>query len=319
MNNKQQPERISGSQLWNNFKDAYDIEKGWIYTFRELTLRPGQVLKEYVEGDRRMVNPIKYALMSITITVIAQLIENLIYPSSEVFGPGSLEDRIGDYIFPLLAVLCFSGVLYLLNLKKGFNFFEYFIVFIYSFSHAMLLTAILWDILLAQLYHLFGIKNFSIINEITGTVILVLILLYMFWVIKVFLNIKFWRSLLNASVILVVLVLVMNFMFMAMDRIFINEHTDIGLTIVESQPQIGWFDVIDKVEVETIDPLGPSSKAGIHTGDIILKINGEIVYSDTFYESIFRYDPGETVVMTIERNGKELDYAIHLSSRKITE
>ena len=319
MQNNQTPERISGKQLWRNFKDAYDIERGWIYTFRELTLRPGKLLKQYIEGDRRLVNPIKYALMAITITVIAQLLESLIYPSSEVYGPSNVQEQVENYIFPLLAALSISIVLYLLNLKKGYNYFEYFIMVIFSFSHAMLLIAIIWDIVLVQLYHLFGINDYSLITDVTAIVTIGLLLIYMFWVIKVFLNIGVWRTLLNVLVSQVLLIVSMFYAILVMDKLFTNEYTYVGLSIVDSEPRVMWTDVVDRIEVKALDPAGPASKAGIQPGDVILKINNERVYSNSFYESLSRYDPGETIVVTLLRDGKEIELAVHLLSHNKLE
>ena len=40
-----------------------DVKLPWLYTIRELSIHPGKVCREYVEGKRiRYVNPLKYAL-----------------------------------------------------------------------------------------------------------------------------------------------------------------------------------------------------------------------------------------------------------------
>ena len=61
-----------------------DVKLPWLYTIRELSIHPGKVCHEYVEGKRiRYVNPLKYALY---ITAIVSFVFHLL-PGSELVRP----------------------------------------------------------------------------------------------------------------------------------------------------------------------------------------------------------------------------------------
>ena len=312
MEKNQTPEKISGKQLWYQFKDAYDIEKGWLYTFLELTLRPGKVLRNYIAGDRRLINPIKYALMAISITVAASLLASLFNTGNEASGVTSLEDNIVIYVLPLISVVCFASVLFLLNVKKGYNFFEYFFVIIYCISHAMIFTSIIWDICLFPVYHFRWVEDNSIIDEILGTAIFLMMIAYMFWVVKVFLQLSFFRTLLNISAIIVLFIVFINVSMVAMDYFFVNTKTYLGLGVSDLDQEVSWFKSGNAVVVSSVNDNSPASKAGILIGDTILKIEGETADPYFFYETIFRFDPGEIIVLTISREGKELEFPVRL-------
>ncbi len=52
--------------------DAFDMNRGLLFTALELSRRPGAAIRAYVEGDRaRFTNPVKYFLIMATITTLA--------------------------------------------------------------------------------------------------------------------------------------------------------------------------------------------------------------------------------------------------------
>jgi S1-C subfamily serine protease len=134
----------------------------------------------------------------------------------------------------------------------------------------------------------------------------------MFWVIKVFLGIKFWRTVLNIFLSMVFFVVLFYMTLQILDNIFINENTYLGLTITDTTAEMGWIKSRDTVRVATIDPKGPAGEAGILVRDVILRVNGEKMYSDIFYETILSYDPGETILVNIRRDTLELELAVTL-------
>ena len=59
-----------------------------------------------------------------------------------------------------------------------------------------------------------------------------------------------------------------------------------------------------------------AQNAGIKEGDLILRVNGEeITISNTLSEIILKYNPGETVILKILRNGQELNVDVVLGER----
>ncbi len=70
------------------------------------------------------------------------------------------------------------------------------------------------------------------------------------------------------------------------------------------------------VWVKELDPQGSAAQAGIQQNDIIIKINGKNVTSGPeLREMIGRSKVGESVSLTLVRNGKEKDVAVRLKTR----
>jgi S1-C subfamily serine protease len=70
------------------------------------------------------------------------------------------------------------------------------------------------------------------------------------------------------------------------------------------------------VWVKELDPQGSAAQAGIQINDIITKINGKNVTSGPeLRELIGRSKVGESVSLTLVRNGKEKDIAVRLKTR----
>ena len=64
-----------------------------------------------------------------------------------------------------------------------------------------------------------------------------------------------------------------------------------------------------------IVPGGPADEAGLRAGDVILAIDGEAVQgSSELIVAIRSRNPGETVTLTVRRNGQEQDYQVTLGA-----
>jgi 2-alkenal reductase len=66
-------------------------------------------------------------------------------------------------------------------------------------------------------------------------------------------------------------------------------------------------------------PGGPADQAGIQEGDIILAIGDERIQGQTtFTEALFANAPGDTVVVTVLRDGQERQFEVTLAQRDVT-
>jgi S1-C subfamily serine protease len=55
-------------------------------------------------------------------------------------------------------------------------------------------------------------------------------------------------------------------------------------------------------------PGSPADKAGVKPGDIILKVNDDVIGKNGNMSSILgQYRPGNTVVLTVLRDGKQIE------------
>ena len=60
--------------------------------------------------------------------------------------------------------------------------------------------------------------------------------------------------------------------------------------------------------VESLDPDGPATKAGLRRGDVLLKINGEAISGvRPVMDKIVESRPGTKLTISVIRNGKPLD------------
>ena len=66
-------ERIDGKYIWTEIRRVLNIDKGILYTIKELFLRPGNAIQEFLLYDRmRLVKPIIFVIFSSLIFIVAQ-------------------------------------------------------------------------------------------------------------------------------------------------------------------------------------------------------------------------------------------------------
>lgn len=75
--NNQAPQslsRLSMAKLWKDVMIAFDLEKGLLYTFYSLLIRPHKAVHSYLFEDRsRLTNPFKFLAISITLSTFILL------------------------------------------------------------------------------------------------------------------------------------------------------------------------------------------------------------------------------------------------------
>ena len=72
------------------------------------------------------------------------------------------------------------------------------------------------------------------------------------------------------------------------------------------------------VKVEKVMEDSPSEKAGIQNNDVLLKLNGEKLYSsDQISKMLHNYEPNQKVEMTIQREGKLKNVKVTLGEKEV--
>lgn len=132
-------ERIDGKYIWSEISSVLNFDKGIFYTIKELFLRPGQTVREFLIYDRkRLVKPIIFVIFSSLFFVIAQQILG--------FNTGSAPDNIEsegvkkafDWVgknFGIVNIVLgfFIGFwIRLFFLKSKFNIYEIFILVFFT-------------------------------------------------------------------------------------------------------------------------------------------------------------------------------------------
>ena len=91
------------------------------------------------------------------------------------------------------------------------------------------------------------------------------------------------------------------------------EHAQIGVTV---SPAVSSDDITGiGAQIERVTPDSAGAKAGLKKGDIITAVNGNPVgSSNALVASIRGYQPGETVTVTYQRNGRTSETKVTLQS-----
>jgi hypothetical protein len=114
---------------------VFHVDKGFFYTFKELILRPGKTLREYLDGKRvKHYRPFAYVLLMSTIYILAS--KGFHYLEIKIEHPKGYEEKLGSSNFfkQYLSVFLFimipfaSLVTWLVLIKERYNYWEHFLV-----------------------------------------------------------------------------------------------------------------------------------------------------------------------------------------------
>ena len=87
----------------------------------------------------------------------------------------------------------------------------------------------------------------------------------------------------------------------------------IGVAIYDSA--VSFFSSETEVVIESVEKDSPAENAGLRSGDVITKIEGDEVENSSYFKyKLYGYDIGDTIKITVERNGKERTFDVKLSS-----
>lgn len=171
-------ERLKLSKLKDYLMELFNIEKGWLYTFWELTIHPGKVINNYLFHDRsRLVKPVGFLLLSVAVS--AFLTVNFIDMKSTfnqgfeagAGTPGPLSEgtqKAMDYA--MQKMLEYFNVLILVTIPfLALSSYIFFKKFKYFYTEHLVINMYLaayltfWYILLFPLYSIIGYNTFSLI------------------------------------------------------------------------------------------------------------------------------------------------------------
>ncbi|MBK6997133.1 MAG: DUF3667 domain-containing protein [Lewinellaceae bacterium] len=139
--------RITFLQVFKEFRQhLIHFETGFLFTMKELMLRPGYTIREYLEGKRvKHIKPLKFALWATAISfVVLHFLGNdkLLLENIEHNGPNSIKSqaivqKLSAWIFNnpsilqlfIIPTIAFSSWLFFR--KKGYNYAEHIVISAY--------------------------------------------------------------------------------------------------------------------------------------------------------------------------------------------
>jgi hypothetical protein len=136
----------------------FDLDKGWLRTARELTLKPGAMIGRYVRGDRKVyANPFAYLVVGTAVSILVQKAvhfqEKMIASSHTAMMESPLQLEFAKRFSELLSqnalyvsigiVVPLALLLRLFFLRSGYNIAESFVFALYSVGHLALLGFVL--------------------------------------------------------------------------------------------------------------------------------------------------------------------------------
>lgn len=198
--------RLDSEYIINDLPSAFfSLDKGFLFTLKELFTRPGHTIREFIEGKRiKLYKPVAfYIIMGTAFILSANLLNKNTIIGDIISGMESAieeENQKGQginsflnselfefilqyevYIFGLLIPI-FSYMTYKLFKKENYNYIEHLVLNFYSSGFVMLIYAIFWLIL------------FKDINNEFAIIPLVLGIGHKFWTFKQFFSTVRWNK-----------------------------------------------------------------------------------------------------------------------------
>jgi len=164
--------RLVWQAITNDLKtQLLEWDLPWFYTIKELTLRPGKVIREYIDGHRaKYVNPMKYVVYVIAIgsVIVALLPDNLLMHTLDYMADEPQNPLAKGLVSNPAIILMLASPLAVLFLRVAFwnsplNRTEMYCFVFYVIGHAALIVYLIL-ILAAITYAVFPVEvplNFS--------------------------------------------------------------------------------------------------------------------------------------------------------------
>lgn len=174
--------RIDGKYIWEEISSVLNFEKGILFTIKELIIRPGDTIREFLQHDRkRLIKPIVFVIFSSLVFIVAQNVLK--------FNTGTLDESIGNPgiikafewvgenfgISNIFLGILIGFCLKLFFINSKFNIYEIFILVFFTIGMGNLI------------YTFFGIVE-TFTESDTNNLTYLIVLSYSAWAIGNFFN-----------------------------------------------------------------------------------------------------------------------------------
>ncbi len=207
--------RISFKYILVHILDAFDLADGLIFTIKQLSLRPGKAVAEYIKGKRKeYYNPLKYYLLLVAVVLIIRMQFNLITPEVPAGFEYSEKQMLffGQFLnlfFKYFNLILLTGIPFIsffsfvIFKKSKYSFAENLILNLYLMGHHSIINILLFPFFLlfttgnsqmkfiqfvtSWAYHSWAFKQFfqiSTVKSIFKTLVTIF-LGYLCWIILI--------------------------------------------------------------------------------------------------------------------------------------
>ena len=143
------PKRIDSHYIIAEIKNLFYLEKGFFYTIRELLIKPGQSVREYISADRhKLVKPITFLLLtSLIYTLINYFFHIDEDYTNEIIGENAAGIKLYQWIqgnFGYLNLVMGVFIAFWVKIffkKSGYNFFEILVLLCFLMGIEMLISS----------------------------------------------------------------------------------------------------------------------------------------------------------------------------------
>ena len=162
---KSEIHRVNAHYVFSEIPNSLlQLNRGFLFTAKELFVRPGHHIREFLEGKRKnSYKPISYLLLTSTLYVLTSLLlekntflsdivtgfKSGIEESKDVSDTYILDWMTDNQIYlPFLILPLYSLATYVVYIKSKFNYFEHLVISFYITGHQILFyfifTLIVW-------------------------------------------------------------------------------------------------------------------------------------------------------------------------------
>lgn len=146
---KEIPRITFGSTVASIYSGFLDMDKGFLYNLKNLTIAPKDTILQYIHGKRKYIlNPVSYAILTISIYL---LLDSLLprgasakFSKVDVFGAQEMGYKLGAFIDDKMKFLWLTLVLYLAFFTRLFfrkyNYFEHIAINSFILGHATIIA-----------------------------------------------------------------------------------------------------------------------------------------------------------------------------------
>lgn len=181
--------RFTWSHIIKIFLKSIEFEKGFLYNLKNLILRPGKTIHEYLDGKTKSyLNPITYFILIISLlAILEEISKNFTIYGLGFFSETGLEE--GNKIKYILLILGFNigmAIGHQLVFRKDYNLTESWIISLFVSSQLFLVVGIIFIFL-----------GFEILSFVIS-------LIYLIWILYDVLNERFLKFLWKSFAIIMV-------------------------------------------------------------------------------------------------------------------